>query len=150
MRDTVEEGKEIIRKEGINFSVFKLIISAMMTPRPEWDEEFWIWLYECFAEWRTGFSEPIDEWAEDHFSEFTIENNGSQLKTKEYKWIDADVEKPKYNVGVLVFIPDEDNHITSGMWDISNKWVLLDEYRTPQCKVTHWRKLPADPIAHSA
>src|SRR4051812_16476752 len=52
-------------------------------------------------------------------------------------WVKADT-KPEHNAGVLVFIPGEDNHITSGMWDISNEWVLLDEYRTPEEEVTHW------------
>lgn len=52
---------------------------------------------------------------------------------------------PEKNKGVLVFIPDEDYHITSGMWDIDNKWVLLDEYRVPECEVTHWMKLPEVP-----
>jgi hypothetical protein len=46
---------------------------------------------------------------------------------------------------VLVFIPKEDFHITSGMWDVSNKWVLLDEYRVPDCEVTHWMQLPDIP-----
>ncbi len=59
-------------------------------------------------------------------------------------WVKADT-KPEHNVGVLVFIPSEDNHITSGMWDISNEWVLLDEYRTPEEEVTHWMPLPAFP-----
>lgn len=59
-------------------------------------------------------------------------------------WMKADI-KPEYNVGVLVFIPGEDNHITSGMWDIENKWVLLDEYRVPECEVTHWMELPGLP-----
>jgi hypothetical protein len=61
-----------------------------------------------------------------------------------HRWNSAEI-KPPHNVGVLVFIPDEDNHITSGMWDISNKWVLLDEYRTPECEVTHWMPLPNPP-----
>lgn len=60
------------------------------------------------------------------------------------KWIKAD-KKPGYNIGVLVFIPDEDFHITAGMWDISNKWVLLDEYRVPDCEVTHWMEMPDIP-----
>lgn len=60
------------------------------------------------------------------------------------RWVKADT-KPERNVGVLVFIPGEDNHITSGMWDISNEWVLLDEYRTPEEEVTHWMPLPAFP-----
>lgn len=61
-----------------------------------------------------------------------------------HKWNSAE-NKPPYNLGVLVFIPDEDNHITSGMWDISNKWVLLDECRTPECEVTHWMPMPPPP-----
>lgn len=52
---------------------------------------------------------------------------------------------PKQNIGVLVFIPDEDYHITAGMWDVSKKWVLLDDYRVPDCRVTHWMKLPEIP-----
>lgn len=63
-------------------------------------------------------------------------------------WVKAD-QKPEYNVGVLVFIPGEDNHITSGMWDISNEWVLLDEYRTPDEEVTHWMALPAIPEGYT-
>jgi hypothetical protein len=59
-------------------------------------------------------------------------------------WVKADM-KPEFNVGVLLLIPGEDNHITSGMWDIDNKWVLLDEYRIPDCEVTHWMPLPALP-----
>ena len=59
-------------------------------------------------------------------------------------WVTADT-KPEHNVGVLVFIPGEENHITSGMWDISNEWVLLDEYRTPEEEVTHWMPMPSFP-----
>lgn len=65
-----------------------------------------------------------------------------------FHWTPA-TTKPEYNVGVLVFIPGEDNHITSGMWDISKKWVLLDEYRTPECEVTHWMPLPAFPEGYT-
>lgn len=57
------------------------------------------------------------------------------------KWISSDVAKPDYNVSVLVFIPAEDNHCTVGMWDVSNKWVLLDEYRIPKSEVTYWREM---------
>lgn len=63
-------------------------------------------------------------------------------------WVKAD-QKPEHNVGVLVFIPGEDNHITSGMWDISNEWVLLDEYRTPEEEVTHWMPLPSFPEGYT-
>lgn len=60
-------------------------------------------------------------------------------------WVSAADQKPEHNIGVLVYIPDEDDHITSGMWDIDDKWVLLDEYRVPECEVTHWRPLPTPP-----
>ena len=67
-------------------------------------------------------------------------------------WISVEERLPEKNMGVLVFIPMEDNHITSGMYDISEKWVLLDEYRVvgegegmSECKVTHWMKLPPPP-----
>lgn len=53
-------------------------------------------------------------------------------------WIDARKRKPVQNVSVFVFIPGEDDHVTTGMWDVSNKWVLLDEYRVPDQEVTYW------------
>lgn len=63
-------------------------------------------------------------------------------------WIEIDENDiatyPEHNLGVLVFIPQEDNHITSGMWDVDDKWVLLDEYRV-MGEVTHWQPLPSPP-----
>jgi len=71
-----------------------------------------------------------------------------ELKAQSAVWVKAET-KPEHNVGVLVFIPGEDNHITSGMWDVSNEWVLLDEYRTPEEDVTHWMPLPDLPEGYS-
>lgn len=63
-------------------------------------------------------------------------------------WVKSSRHKPECNVSVLVFIPEEDDHVTTGMWDISKKWVLLDEYRVPISEVTYWRpieyELPTD------
>lgn len=56
-------------------------------------------------------------------------------------WIKASEQLPPENVGVLVFIPEEDNHCTTGMWDVSKKWVLLDEYRVPKSEVTYWAEM---------
>lgn len=56
-------------------------------------------------------------------------------------WIKASEQLPPENVGVLVFIPEEDNHCTTGMWDVSKKWVLLDEYRVPKSQVTYWAEM---------
>lgn len=100
----------------------------------------------------------IDDYADGHPEiklgmgkvEFTIERAMKfDDRVKEAAvWVKADT-KPEHNVGVLVFIPGEDNHITSGVWDISNKWVLLDEYRTPEEEVTHWMPLPAFPEGYT-
>lgn len=65
--------------------------------------------------------------------------------TKHTPWIKSSEQMPEYNVGVLVFIPEEDNHITAGMWDVSQKWVLLDEYRIPRSEVTYWMPIPQEP-----
>lgn len=72
----------------------------------------------------------------------------SWIDGTEGEWFDAEKQMPEENVGVLVFIPEEDNHITSGMWDVSQKWVLLDEYRTvsDDAPVTHWMPLPNPPV----
>lgn len=63
-------------------------------------------------------------------------------------WIKADLKKPRENTRVFVYIPEEDNHVTAGMWDVSKKWVLLDDYRVPLSQVTYWRPydfdLPSD------
>jgi hypothetical protein len=61
------------------------------------------------------------------------------------QWIKSTDQLPDHNVSVFVFIPEEDNHITSGMWDISNKWVLLDEYRVPRSEVTYWHPMLPQP-----
>lgn len=71
------------------------------------------------------------------------------IRNRLIKWEWKSVKEngyPEHNLGVLVFIPGEDNHMTSGMWDIDNKWVLLDEYRVPEEEVTHWTYLPIPPI----
>ncbi len=61
------------------------------------------------------------------------------------QWISVKDRLPEENVSVMVFIPEEDNHITAGMWDVSKKWVLLDEYRIPKSQVTYWASMIAEP-----
>ena len=66
--------------------------------------------------------------------------------TDPYGWIKSSDRLPEFNVGVLVFIPEEDHHITTGMFDVSGNWVLLDEYRKPQSEVTYWMPHPTSPL----
>lgn len=141
-----EEGRRMIRKEGVNFQEFKRRISKLFVKRMTWDEDFWVFEYDGYAYMRANAEqlgeepESVEEWAADHYCEWLLEKTSNELKG----WHDARF-KPPHNLGVLVFIPDEDNHITSGMWDVSNKWVLLDENRTPDSEVTHWRRMPPPP-----
>lgn len=76
----------------------------------------------------------------------TIELSGNSGQLQSNGWIKSSERMPDFNVGVLVFIPEEDHHITAGMWDVSEKWVLLDEYRIPQSEVTYWMPMPEEPI----
>lgn len=141
----IENGKEIIRKEGINFNVFKLLVQAVMTSMKKVGEDEWVFAYESYAGARASGKETVANWAEEYYQDWNMPEHSCELISRKRKWWDAKRHKPPHNKGVLVFIPDEDNHITSGMWDISNKWVLLDEYRKPECEVTHWMEIPDKP-----
>lgn len=88
-------------------------------------------------------AQKVVQWMREYFSGFSFDTHRYQLKTRS-QWVSADI-KPPANLGVLVFIPDEDNHMTTGEWDISGEWVLLDEDRRPTCEVTHWQLLPEPP-----
>lgn len=114
--------------------------------------------FKATSEGRLYIDTSHPEW-QLYFKEFITKNKGRMDKyinkvtpesvSKEIPdfngWISSKEQLPEYNVSVLVFIPEEDDHITTGMWDISNKWVLLDEYRVPKSQVTYWRKMVAAP-----
>lgn len=148
MITVTDNQRMILRERNINFSVFKLVISALLTNANLIDEDSWTEFYEDFVEGIDKYEVSIEEFAEFHFLEFSEEKHNYWLRSRENSWVDART-KPPFNVSVLVFIPEEDNHKTAGMWDISEKWTLLDEYRSPKGKVTHWRKMPDDPITKS-
>lgn len=142
IKKNIAEGLEVLRREGITFGLFKAVVSVLLV-NPNFDEDFWVWLYECYAEGRNAYEETVEEWADEHFQEFTIDEHSTELRKK--KWKKSKYIKPRHNKGVLIFIPEEDNHVTSGMWDISEKWVLLDDYRNPESEVTHWIEMPDEP-----
>lgn len=139
-----EVQRQILKQKNITYACFKMVISALLTKPCDFNEDYWVYWYECYAEQLDVYDQTIEEWAEEHFQDFTIGGNGTELRSRTNDWIDSNI-LPQENLGVLVYIPDEDHHITSGMWDISQKWVLLDDYREPNSKVTHWRILPEKP-----
>ena len=68
-------------------------------------------------------------------------------KLEQYEWHEVSKGNyPEYQLGVIVYVPEED-HITSGMWDVSRKWILLDDYRKPEglFPVSHWMYGPDKP-----
>lgn len=92
------------------------------------------------------YSFESNEWVECDKNEFDRTKDQYRRIIKLFGWNKVSEDSyPPFNKGVLVFIPDEDYHITSGMWDISKKWVLLDEYRKLDCEVTHWMECPDVP-----
>lgn len=110
--------------------------------RLEYQHEWYI-MFRQTRDHSLPHKEQVIQWMRDHFSECSFDTHSFCLKIRS-EWQSADI-KPPENLGVLVYIPDEDGHITSGMWDVSQAWVLLDENRVPECAVTHWQLLPEPP-----
>lgn len=121
----------------------------------EWDNDKWNSSYidfksivnswnQEYIEKHTGVELAI-EFAREFYQETNCDTHDYWVVKKVDGWYCARTSKPKKNFGVMVFIPEEDNHQTSGMWDVSEKWVLLDEYRVPTSEVTAWRYLYDDP-----
>lgn len=134
----------------------------------EWNDsyiDFWTGLKAYKKEYIKSktIGELVVEWAREFYLGTTSETHNYWVVKKIDGWYCAETSKPEKNVGVLVLIPAEGNHITSGMWDIDNKWVLLDDYRVvPSEKpemdgdkeispsiVVYWRPLPALPTIES-
>lgn len=139
-REGFKEYCEILKLECIEFKEGE-----------EWDVDKWNDSYidfkETIASWneayRLGktFREQAIEFALEFYQDASFNTHSYQPFQKDNGWYVADITKPPFNVGVMVFIPEEDNHQTSGMYDHDSTWVLLDEYRVPTSKVTHWRHL---------
>lgn len=77
----VEAGKEILRKEKINFTEFKKQMLEHIKFKQKADEDSWVDWYNSFAWFRARYEESLSEWIEDFYSEFTIEKHGMQLKS---------------------------------------------------------------------
>lgn len=132
----------------------------------EWDVDQWndsyIDYHNTVANYSKDFiakctpEELVIEWVRDYYQGTTFDTHSYRVFKKIDDWYCAETTKPEFNLEVLVFIPAEDDHVTSGMWDIDKKWVLLDEYlvvpretpeiidghKTPDSIVTYWTYSP--------
>lgn len=75
----IKKGLKTLWAEGITLSKFKVEVTRLLTPNT-FDEDFWVWLYECYAEGRAHYPETIQHWAQEHFKEFTNQKQGTQLR----------------------------------------------------------------------
>lgn len=145
--------------KAINYALFCYILQDNLAfePTANLSEELLEeWLQDWYADFKhthygrdesLSSKEKVVGWMRHAFSETTFDTHHFQIKIRS-EWQSADM-KPPVNLGVLVFIPEEDNHMTAGMWDISQQWVLLDENRVPTSEVTHWQLLPEPPEIHA-
>jgi len=121
----------------------------------EWDIDQWNESYIDFKEgvavWKQEYKSAMSgkemaiEWAREFYQDADSETHDYWVVKKCDGWYCARTSKPKHNVGVFILIPAEDNHITSGMYDISEDWVILDDYRVSSHEVRAWRYLPELP-----
>lgn len=121
----------------------------------EWDNDDWNDAYinfkECVARWSDKYKENYTsqelaiEFALEFYQDANRYTHNYWVVKKDNGWYCARTTKPPYNEGVIVFIPEESGHQTTGMWDESKKWVLLDDYRIPTSEVTAWRPMFENP-----
>ncbi len=126
----------------------------------EWDNDQW---NDSYIDFKDSIARSNKEWVAKHtpeelaidfarefYQEASVETHDYWPIQKDGDWYKASVTKPPVNMGVLVYIPEKSDHVTSGMWDLSGEegtWVLLDENRKPTSQVTYWMwwpKLPED------
>jgi hypothetical protein len=78
----IEKGKEIIRKEGINFSTFKLLVKSRMTNMKKVSEDEWVFAYESYAGCRASGKQTVENWAEEYYQEWAIPEHSCELISK--------------------------------------------------------------------
>tara|TARA_R100001086_G_scaffold218027_1_gene134543 strand:+ start:166 stop:840 length:675 start_codon:yes stop_codon:yes gene_type:complete len=116
---------------------------------------WWNHMYTEFREiastWVDGYREKLSAkealiiWFYDYFIGWSFDTHSARPVRIVDGWYDASVTDPDHNVGIIGFIPDEDDHVTSVMLDHDDVWVKLDNYDVipEETKVTYWRPLPS-------
>lgn len=147
--------------KDMNFKLYQDILKSEVlefNKDKEWDVDEWNISYIEFkkgvSNWNENYvnkftsKELAINWAREFYQDTDRYTHNYWIIKKDNGWYCARTTKPPYNVGIIVFIPEESNHQTSGMWDVDKQWVLLDENRIPTSEVTGWQYLlkePTDP-----
>ena len=85
---TIEKGKEVIRKEGINFTVFKSLVQAAMTNMKNVGEDEWVFAYESYAGVRATGNETVADWAEEYYQDWSMPEHSCELLSKSSNQVD--------------------------------------------------------------
>lgn len=119
---------------NITFASFKQILACLLTKGAEIDEDSYIDFFIDYTRTLKRCEFPIEEWAKDHFMDFSIECHGYELRTKQTEWvkITPDGLRPAYNISIILHLPYQGEPYYSeyieGMWDISKVWIDIRTY----------------------
>lgn len=128
--------RQRLRQMNITFASFKQIIACLLTKDAIIDEDSYTDFFIDYTETLGKYEFPIEEWAENHFMDFSIECHSYELRTKQTEWvkITPDGPRPAYNISIILHIPEENNaegkytEYIEGMWDISKVWTDIRSY----------------------
>lgn len=84
----IEDGKKILREEGMNFTLFKTSMRRFFVHPEQIDEDSFVWFYICYAEYRAHYpKEKLRDWAAMHFQDFNKDENRFWLTNYMRKYI---------------------------------------------------------------
>lgn len=133
-----DKQRAILRAYNINFAVFKMVLSAVLTSPNFQSEDDFVRLYTDYTEHINEYFESIADWAEDYFQDFSIDRHRFQLRSRG-RDVTSPFTKPPFNTQVIVAYKNADEiFFISAMWDISEKWVTTDKYEEVVYEVVGW------------
>lgn len=84
----IEDGKKLLRSEGVNFSVFKSQMRTFFRNSQEIDEDSFVEFYNIFAERKSRYpKEKIGHWAAEFFQDFNKDEHSFWLMPFMRKYI---------------------------------------------------------------
>lgn len=82
LKKATEEGLRLLRAAGMNFSVFKGLVSHLLINSEEIGEDEWVDLYNTYAASNSRYKETVEEWANEFFSDWDGLGTKAKLKNK--------------------------------------------------------------------